>query len=88
MENLMFSLNATMPVFLLMVLGMVFRRTGILRENMIDGLNNNAAPKKEKKRPKESVLAKLHQKEKEIARRSGKKAMQEIMGQDMERAKK
>ena len=39
MENLMFSLNATMPVFLLMVLGMVFRRTGILRENMIDGLN-------------------------------------------------
>ena len=56
--------------------------------NMIDGLNNNAAPKKEKKRPKESVLAKLHQKEKEIARRSGKKAMQEIMGQDMERAKK
>ena len=39
MENLMFSLNATMPVFLLMVLGMVFRKTGILRENMIDGLN-------------------------------------------------
>ena len=39
MENLIFSLNATMPVFLMMVLGMLFRKTGILKENMIDGLN-------------------------------------------------
>lgn len=39
MENLIFSLNATMPVFLMMMLGMLFRKTGILKENMIDGLN-------------------------------------------------
>ncbi len=39
MENLIFSLNATMPIFLMMVLGMFFRKTGILKENMIDGLN-------------------------------------------------
>ena len=39
MKNLIFSLNATMPVFLMMVLGMLFRKTGILKENMIDGLN-------------------------------------------------
>ena len=39
MENLIFSLNATIPIFLMMVLGMLFRKTGILKENMIDGLN-------------------------------------------------
>lgn len=39
MENLMFSLNATMPIFLLMLLGVFFRKTGLLKENMINGLN-------------------------------------------------
>ena len=39
MENLIFSLNGTMPIFLMMVLGIFFRKTGILKENMIDGLN-------------------------------------------------
>ena len=39
MENLIFSLNGTMPIFLMMVLGIFFRKTGILKENMIDSLN-------------------------------------------------
>ena len=56
--------------------------------NMIDGLKNNAAPKEKKNRPKESILAKLNEKKEEVARRSGQKAMQQVMGQDMERTKK
>ena len=56
--------------------------------NMIDGLRNNSAPKDKKKRPKESVLAKLNEKKEEVAKRSGQKAMQQIMGQDVERTKK
>lgn len=52
--------------------------------NMIDGVRNNSSPKKKKR---ESVLAKLHQKKKEIALRSGKKVMREVMGQEMERRK-
>ena len=28
MENLIFSLNATIPIFLMMVLGVFFRKTG------------------------------------------------------------
>ena len=55
--------------------------------NMIDGLKNNAAPKEKKNRPKESILAKLNEKKEEVARRSGQKAMQQVMGQDMERKK-
>lgn len=39
-------------------------------------------------RPKESVLAKLNEKKEEVAKRSGQKAMQQIMGQDVERTKK
>lgn len=54
---------------------------------MIDGLKNNAAPKEKKNRPKESILAKLNEKKEEVARRSGQKAMQQVMGQDMERTK-
>ena len=56
--------------------------------NMIDGLKNNAAPKEKKNRPKESILAKLNEKKEEVARRSGQKAMQQVMGQDMERTNK
>ena len=40
MENLIFSLNATIPIFLMMVLGVFFRKTGLLKENMINGLTN------------------------------------------------
>ena len=39
MENLIFSLNATMPIFFLMLLGVFFRKIGILEENMVNGLN-------------------------------------------------
>ena len=56
--------------------------------NMIDGLKNNAAPKEKKNRPKESILAKLNEKKEEIAIRSGKKSMQKVMEQDIERSKK
>ena len=55
--------------------------------NMIDGLKNNA-PKEKKNRPKESILAKLNEKKEEIAIRSGKKSMQKVMEQDIERSKK
>ena len=55
---------------------------------MIDGLKNNAAPKDKKNHQKESVLAKLNEKKEEIARRTGQKAMQQVMGQDMERKKR
>ena len=56
--------------------------------NMIDGLKNNAEQIDKKPRPKESVLAKLNEKKEEVARRSGQKAMQQVMGQDMERKKR
>lgn len=56
--------------------------------NMIDGLKNNAALKDKKNRQKESVLAKLNEKKEEIAIRSGKKSMQKVMEQDIERSKK
>lgn len=39
MENLVFSLNATIPIFLLMVLGYIFRRVGLLSETLASGMN-------------------------------------------------
>lgn len=39
MENLIFSLNATVPVFLMMVLGLVFRKLGWLDETFADKMN-------------------------------------------------
>lgn len=39
MENLMFSLNATMPIFILIILGFFFRKIGLLKETMLNGLN-------------------------------------------------
>ena len=56
--------------------------------NMIDGLKNNAAPKDKKNHQKESVLAKLNEKKEEIARRTGQKAMQQVMESEGERTKK
>ena len=39
MDNLIFSLNATIPVFLMMVLGMVFRKIGLFDEAFITKMN-------------------------------------------------
>lgn len=39
MDNLLFSLNATVPVFLMMVLGLVFRKLGWLDETFADKMN-------------------------------------------------
>ena len=50
--------------------------------NMVDGIINNVAPKPKKVR--ESVLKKLHQKQREIAARSGKK----VQERELERKRK
>lgn len=39
MENLMFSLNATIPIFLLMALGFGFRRVGVISETLASEMN-------------------------------------------------
>lgn len=39
MENLIFSLNATVPVFILMVLGVVFRKAGLMEGRFTDQIN-------------------------------------------------
>ena len=39
MEELIFCLNATMPVFLIMVLGYVFRKIGIIDLEFADKMN-------------------------------------------------
>ena len=39
MDNLIFSLNAMMPLFLLMVTGMVLRRFGVVSEPVANGMN-------------------------------------------------
>lgn len=39
MDNLIFSLNATIPVFLMMVLGMIFRKIGLFDEVFISKMN-------------------------------------------------
>ena len=54
--------------------------------NMIDGRRNNMSPKG--KNGRVSVLAKLHRKQAEIAKRSGKPAQQMAMAEDMERRRK
>ena len=40
MDNLIYSLNATVPIFLLMVLGMVLRRLDIISEGFANDLNS------------------------------------------------
>ncbi len=54
--------------------------------NMIDGRRNNMSPKG--KNGRVSVLEKLHRKQAEIAKRSGKPAQQMAMAEDMERRRK
>lgn len=39
MENLVFSLEATMPIFLTMVLGYLFRRIGLMEESFVNKMN-------------------------------------------------
>ena len=39
MEHLIFSLNATMPIFFLMVLGACFRKAGIMEGVFVDRVN-------------------------------------------------
>ncbi len=39
MENLIFCLNATIPVFLLMLLGLFFRAVGIFKEDFVSTMN-------------------------------------------------
>lgn len=39
MENLVFSLNATVPVFLMMVLGLLFKKIGFISEELADQMN-------------------------------------------------
>ena len=40
MENLVFALNSTMPIFLVMVCGMVFRKMGLIDEEFTKKANN------------------------------------------------
>lgn len=65
--------------------------------NMIDGRKNNGykapsatngMPPKKKPKGRQSVLAKLHKKQAEIAQRSGKKERQQASENDMERERK
>ena len=39
MENLIFSLNATLPIFFTMVLGGVFRKAGLMDEAFLNKMN-------------------------------------------------
>ncbi|MDE6420025.1 MAG: AEC family transporter, partial [Lachnospiraceae bacterium] len=39
MDNLIFCLNATIPVFLLMLLGLFFRSIGMFKENFVGVMN-------------------------------------------------
>ena len=39
MENLIFSLNATIPIFILMVLGVLFRKVGLMDGPFVDRMN-------------------------------------------------
>ena len=65
--------------------------------NMVDGRKNNgykapaatnSMPPKKKPKGRQSVLAKLHKKQAEIAKRSGKKEHQKAAENDMERERK
>ena len=39
MENLIFSLNATLPIFFTMILGGLFRKTGLMDESFVNKMN-------------------------------------------------
>ena len=56
--------------------------------NMIDGLMNNTPKKKDKDKPRESVLARLRLNQKKVAKQGKKQTQQKAMAEDMERKKK
>lgn len=56
--------------------------------NMIDGLMNNTSKKKDKDKPRESVLARLRLNQKKVAKQGKKQTQQKAMAEDMERKKK
>ena len=56
--------------------------------NMIDGLMNNTPKKKDKNKPRESVLARLRLNQKKVAKQGKKQTQQKVMAEDMERKKK
>ena len=56
--------------------------------NMIDGLMNNVRKKKDKDKPRESVLARLRLNQKKVAKQGKKQTQQRAMAEDMERKKK
>ena len=56
--------------------------------NMIDGLMNNTSKKKDKNKPRESVLARLRLNQKKVAKQGKKQTQQKAMAEDMERKKK
>lgn len=39
MENLVFSLNATMPIFLTMLIGLALKKLGLFSESFVNVLN-------------------------------------------------
>ena len=55
---------------------------------MIDGLMNNTSKKKDKDKPRESVLARLRLNQKKVAKQGKKQTQQKAMAEDMERKKK
>lgn len=40
MNNLIFCLNATIPIFLLMILGMIFKKTGVFQDSFVRTMNS------------------------------------------------
>ena len=40
MEDLIFSLNATIPLFLTMVLGLLFRKMRLFNDSFLEGMNS------------------------------------------------
>lgn len=56
--------------------------------NMIDGLMSNTSKKKDKNKPRESVLARLRLNQKKVAKQGKKQTQQKAMAEDMEREKK
>ena len=40
MDNFIFSINATLPIFLTMILGLVFRKTGVFDDAFTNKMNS------------------------------------------------
>ena len=44
MEDLIFSINSTMPIFIMMIFGMIFRKIGLMDENFTKNLFSSVLP--------------------------------------------